>query len=141
MSRHGTWTQTWGDGDYSFRLGYMQLCSLEQFCDLGCELIAARIRSKDCRHRDVNEVIRLGLIGAGMSQGEAGDKVKRFVQHYESDEVSFFENRELAWAIIYNSLMPPKDDGLKKKKQKRATKGQSSQEEKPRSPDLSASPQ
>lgn len=111
MSRHGEVTLAWGDGDYTFRLGYGELLQLQKVCDGGPDWIAYQIRSVNCRVEYVREVMRLGLIGGGMKQNEALPKVRSFFDDQMRD---YDNNRLIAWAIIEAGLRGIDDNTLGK---------------------------
>lgn len=53
--------------------------ALERACNAGMGEILARLEQAAFRHADIRETIRLGLTGAGMSDGEATALVKEAV--------------------------------------------------------------
>lgn len=96
MSRHGAIELDWADGTFTFRLGLSEIEELERKRDLGIFTIVSRLspQVRDCRLSDISEVLRLGLIGGGLSPVEALAKVRRYV-----DERPIDENRDVAYAI------------------------------------------
>jgi hypothetical protein len=61
----------WPGGEHSFRLGIGELRAIEQKCDAGCAVVLMRLLSSQFKIDDVYQPIRLGLIGAGMSERDA----------------------------------------------------------------------
>lgn len=64
-------TIAWPAGEHSFRLGIGQLRAIEQRCDAGVAVILMRLLGQAWKIDDVVQPIRLGLIGAGMSEHDA----------------------------------------------------------------------
>lgn len=128
MSRHGDITIAWGDGEYTFRLGYGELRQIQEVCRAGPQRIADRLKPYDAKTNphgdnwfveDIRETIRIGLIGGGMDSIAALGKVTRFV-----DSRPLVENRYIAWAILMEAVVGASDEqlgkevGAKKKKAK-----------------------
>lgn len=108
MSRHGEITLPWGDGDYKFRLGYGELRQLQEACDAGAPFIGDRLRDGNYRVEYIRETIRIALIGGGLRQDEALQKIRLFCEpHLE-------ENRLVAYAIIRSALIGTDDEKLGK---------------------------
>lgn len=61
----------WRGGEHPFRLGIGELRAIEKRCDAGCFVILTRLLSSQCYIDDVVSPIRLGLVGAGMSEKDA----------------------------------------------------------------------
>lgn len=101
--RFGEVTLAWGDGNYTFRLGYGELLQLQKACDAGPDYIAYQIASVHCRVDHVRETLRLGLIGGGLKQNEALTKVQLF---FEGQMADYDNNRKIAFAIIEAGLRP-----------------------------------
>lgn len=80
MSRDAKIELTWADGDYTFRLGWGELEALEEACDAGPWVILERLFTKQCRVRDIVNVIRQGLIGGGMEPTAATKLVRTYVE-------------------------------------------------------------
>lgn len=114
VSLDGSVTLAWGDSDYRFRLGYGELGQLEEACGgIGAPVIADALRARAFRVAYVRETIRLGLIGGGLSQSDALNRVRRFVEAHEND-ADYFDNAQVAYAIIQAALSPRTADTLKK---------------------------
>lgn len=99
MSRDGRVDLDWGDGTYSFRLAIGQWAELQEKCDAGPFRILSRLQSGDWRFEDIVNVIRLGLIGGGMTPVDALKKVRAYV-----DERPPMENLLPAIGILSSSL-------------------------------------
>lgn len=70
----------WADGDYVFDIGPLgAIRELEEKCDAGAAVIFHRLASNAWKDADVRETIRVGLIGAGMSQADALKLVKTHI--------------------------------------------------------------
>ncbi|WP_421367022.1 gene transfer agent family protein [Agrobacterium tumefaciens] len=68
------------DGDYEFRLGWGELAQLQEKCDAGPWVIHDRLKHKTCRTEDVEDTLRLGLIGAGRKPEEATKLIREHVK-------------------------------------------------------------
>lgn len=68
----------WGDEERTFRLGIKQLLTLEENCRAGVSEILARLMGNRWTIKDVQEPLRLGLIGAGMDIVDAKGLVDRY---------------------------------------------------------------
>lgn len=80
MSRDGSITFAWGDGETTFRLGWGEIEKLQEACDCGPYVLLNRLHSGAWRIGDIREVIRWGLIGGGMKTGDAATQIKRYVE-------------------------------------------------------------
>jgi uncharacterized protein YoaH (UPF0181 family) len=54
-----------------FKLAWRELMKIQEACDAGPYVVLDRLVSGRWRLQDISEVIKWGLIGAGMPQGEA----------------------------------------------------------------------
>lgn len=77
MSRDASITLEWAGEDRHFRLGMAELARLQEARDEGPFMTFSRLHSANWRLEDVREVIRFGLIGGGMPEGEAARLVRR----------------------------------------------------------------
>jgi hypothetical protein len=100
MSRDGSITLAWGDGEHRFRLAIGQLRELQEKCDAGPAEIAGRLADGRWRVNDVRETVRLGLIGGGMTPGDAHHRTVRYV-----DERPWLESLPAAQAVIMAALV------------------------------------
>lgn len=80
MSRDAAIDITWADGDYRFRLAWAQLIELQEQCDAGPYVILNRLYNGQWKVGDISNVIRLGLIGGGMTPADALKKVRAYVE-------------------------------------------------------------
>jgi len=80
MSRDGRIDLDWADGAYSMRLGWGQLAELQEQCDAGPYVVLQRLHNGTWRVEDLSNVIRLGLIGGGMTPVDALKKVRLYVE-------------------------------------------------------------
>lgn len=80
MSRDALVTLEFAGEERPFRLGFAELARLQEARDEGPFMTFSRLHSANWRLEDLREVIRLGLIGGGMSEGEASRLVKREVE-------------------------------------------------------------
>jgi hypothetical protein len=106
MSKSGSIQLDWADGKHVFRLGLAQLEELEDIRGAGTGAICKRCSQGDWFAGDVREIIRLGLIGGGMSPAKAKKMVGRYV-----DQQPWGENSLLANAILWAAVTgPPIED-------------------------------
>lgn len=78
--RDASLTLDWADGTYAFRLGWAELEKLQEACDAGPYVVLQRLRTGTWRVGDVAHVVRLGLIGGGMTPVDALKKVRAYVE-------------------------------------------------------------
>lgn len=111
MSRHAAIELDWGDGTFTFRLGLGEIEELERKRDLSLFEIARRMEPvrRDARLADISEVLRLGLIGGGMTPVDALAKVRKY-----ADERPVDENRDAAYAVVMAGLMRMHSSQLEK---------------------------
>ena len=64
-------TAFFGDGDHTFALTDTQITELERICDLGIGAIYTRAIRMEFKLTDLTEIIRLSLIGGGMTPQNA----------------------------------------------------------------------
>ncbi len=100
MSRDGSITLTWGDGEHRFRLAIGQLRELQEKCNAGPAEIAGRLADGRWRINDVRETVRLGLIGGGMALGDAHKLTVRYVE-----ERPWLESVPAAQAVLMAALV------------------------------------
>lgn len=80
MSRDGSITLPFGDGDKTFRLAWGELIKLQEACDAGPFVIYRRLMVGQWKMEDIANTIRLGLIGGGMEPGKALAFVRDYVE-------------------------------------------------------------
>ncbi len=107
MSRDASISLTWGDGDFKFRLGWGELEELQEKTDAGPYVVLRRILDGSWRVQDISNVIRLGLIGGGMSPTDAIQKVRAYVERRPP-----MENVIHARAILSVALVGTADEKL-----------------------------
>ena len=107
QSGHGFVTLTWADGEYTFRLAWGAWAEIQEKCDCGPAELLDRILVKRWRANDLFEVIRLGLIGGGMSATDALIKARRYVQ-----DRPLLESVPVAIQIVTAALLGPQDDAV-----------------------------
>lgn len=109
-NRHGAVELDFADGTYTFRLALDQIDELERKRDASIFTIAQRLDPalRTARLGDITEVIRLGLIGGGMTPVDALAKVRRYV-----DERPLDESRDTAYAVTLAALMRVHGDEVK----------------------------
>ena len=61
----------WAGGEHDFRFAIGELRALEQRCDCGCAVILARLFEGKFKVDDIYEVLRLGLMGGGLTERQA----------------------------------------------------------------------
>lgn len=71
MSRDGSCTAPFNGQMMPFKLAWRELMKIQEACDAGPYVVLDRLVSGRWRLQDISEVIKWGLIGAGMPQGEA----------------------------------------------------------------------
>jgi hypothetical protein len=79
MSRSAQIELDWADGTYTFRLAWKELGLLQEACDAGPLVVLSRLQDGTWRIDDISHVLRLGLIGGGMSPAEALKKIRAYV--------------------------------------------------------------
>lgn len=96
---HGLVTTSFGDGEYDFRLTLAGLAEVEAKFDKSIFLIAAGLQMRTAKSAEISEVIRVGLIGAGMKPVDALAKVRKWV-----DERPLDESRDVALCVALAGL-------------------------------------
>lgn len=109
MSRHAEVTLDWADGTYPFRLGLGEIEELETKFDRSIFVIAAALGERVAKSTEISEVLRVGLIGAGMVPTDALAKIRRYV-----DERPLEENRDTAYAVALAGLLRVHGDEVDK---------------------------
>jgi hypothetical protein len=126
VSRDGSVTFTWADGEHRFRLAIAQLRELQEKCDAGPAFILGRLQSGRWLIDDIRETLRLGLIGGGAKPADAVKLVQRYV-----DERPLLESVQPAMAVLLAALIGAEDEPLGKQV---AAKAQGSSAESSASP-------
>jgi hypothetical protein len=108
MSRDGSITLLWPDEERTFRLRLGELRELQEKCgNRGPMTIAQALAMGTWLVDDIVQPIRLGLIGGGMTQGEAA----KIVQTHLGDG-RLKEGIMVAQAIVYAAITGPPDEKL-----------------------------
>ncbi len=119
MSRLGAVTLQFGDGEYEFRLRIKQLIELDEKCEVGPQAMLNGLLGDTWRLAHVREIIRLGLIGGGLTPKEAYDLVKRYV-----DERPLQESAQHALVILAAAVVGMPEDSVPEKSQAPAETGE-----------------
>ena len=98
-------TISWIGGQHDFVLNIGQLRALQGNCNAGPEAIFLRITTGTWLIDDLIETIRLGLIGGGMSNKEAGPLVVHLFELHGA-----LEFKPVAIEILTNALVGEEDD-------------------------------
>jgi len=67
QNRNGSVALDFGDGTYSFRLGWGDLQKLQEACDAGPFAIFNRLGDMSFKVQDIREILRLGQSAVGKS--------------------------------------------------------------------------
>lgn len=110
MSRDASITLDWADGTFTFRLAWGELRQLQESCDAGPNVILHRLQSGEWLVDDISSVIRLGLIGGGMSPVDALKKVRSYVEARPP-----LENLIIAQVVLAAAVAGAPDESVKKK--------------------------
>lgn len=124
MSRDASITLDWADGTYQFRLAWGELAKLQEACNCGPYVVLNRILDTSWRIEDISSVIRLGLIGGGLTPVEATQKVRSWVEGRPP-----MENLATARAVLMAALMGAPEEAVKKKRKRRESQSMNSQTE------------
>jgi hypothetical protein len=115
----GTVTLTFGDGEHAFRIAFGQWRELQESINkprleigeppIGPMGLLRVLLSGDAWPHDVREVIRLGLIGAGLKADRALVLVKRHVEGRP-----YFQSMATARTVLQFAMFGPPDDQVGK---------------------------
>lgn len=114
----GRATFDWGDGQHTFRLGFREICELEDKTDRGIMWLYRELERGEAKLTHISEVHRLGLIGGGMEPPAA----IKLVRAYIHERPNILANISSAKLILLPVLLEPKGDSLPKAKRRRAKK-------------------
>lgn len=107
MSRDAKIELDWADGTYTFRLGFGQLVELQEKTGCGPQFLLQRLADKRWMVQDVSEIVRIGLIGGGMTPDRALSLVRIYIQGRPP-----LENVPIAFAVLSAGLMgAPEEEG------------------------------
>ena len=93
-------TTFFGDSEHSFELTPASIRELEIKCGSGIGAIANRLFARNFAQADINETIRLALIGGGMSPKRAHELIVAYVEGR-----ALIETYELAAKILERTLL------------------------------------
>lgn len=102
---HNKVTINWVQGEHDFALNIGELRALQKNCDAGPETILTRLQMGSWFVDDIFEVLRLGLIGAGMDASDAGPLVRKAF-----DQSSAFSLKLPAHEVLAAALIGEDDD-------------------------------
>lgn len=129
MSRDGSVTLDFGDGTYTFRLGWAEWEMLDESLGCGPWYLQALLFNaattmlqkpeavKDLKPKYLSEIVRAGLIGGGMAPVQALKLVRLYVQQRPPRECF-----GLAMEVLRAGLDGPRDDVPADKKKERPAK-------------------
>lgn len=80
MSRDGSITLTWADGDYAFRLGWGEIELIQEACDAGPWTILERMQMRQCYIGDISDTLHCALIGGGTEPVKAKKLIELYVE-------------------------------------------------------------
>jgi len=111
----GTIMLAWGDGEHAFRIAFGQWHELQEAINrprlavgeppIGPMTLLRALATGDAWPSDIREVLRLGLIGAGMKSDRALVLIKRHVENKPA-----FENVPTARAVLQRAMFGPPGD-------------------------------
>ncbi len=107
MSRDASISLDWADGTYDFSLKWGELALLQEATDTGPYVIFQRLHSGAWRIQDLSNIIRLGLIGGGMTPTDALAKTRAYVEKRPP-----LESLPFAVAILSAGLLGAPDEPL-----------------------------
>lgn len=85
MSRTGRITAFFGGEEREFLLAWGEIMQLQESRDAGPGVIQIKLMTNQWHGEDVSEVIRLGLVGGGMSSVQASKLVRLYVEQCPHD--------------------------------------------------------
>lgn len=120
MSADGSITLVWGDGENKFRYSIGQFRELQEKINarrlqIGAPLIGPMtlidsLREKNVWPDDLRDILRIGLVGGGLSVAEAHRKL---VMHFDNSPPA--DNMLAAYMILLAGFIGVPEDQLKKK--------------------------
>jgi hypothetical protein len=111
MSRDGSITLIYGDGEHRFRLPIGQLVELEEKCGAGLPDIFLRLQLGKWKVNEPREILRLGLVGGGMAPADAEMVMRRY---FDPPERPKAESIPVAFAVLGVALQGVPDEPLGK---------------------------
>lgn len=107
MSRDGSITLPWADGDHTFKLAWGELILLQEATDIGAFVLLDRMSSRQCKIEEISHTMRLALIGGGKTPEEALRLVRSYVETRPPAENLMFARGILATACYGAGDEPP----------------------------------
>jgi hypothetical protein len=128
MSATGSITLVWGDGDNTFRFGIAQWRELQEKINgrrvamglnpIGPMTLLNSLRAKDAWPDDMRDVLRIGLVGAGMPIAAANRKLVRYF-----DNTPVAPHNLVAFAVLSAGLLGAPGDEISAAKKKDDRRG------------------
>jgi hypothetical protein len=101
MAANGEIGLQWGDGEHAFNVAKIkQVFELEEKAGCGVFELFERLRTNRARFSEVREIIRLGLIGAGMKADAALTFVDRYIEEWP-----LLSTHRVAFAVLGAALV------------------------------------
>lgn len=135
MSADGSLTLFWGDGEQQFRFAIGQWRELQEKVNgrrvaigapaIGPTTLLNAFRAKDAWPDDIRDVLRIGLVGGGLTPQKAHALLSHFF-----DGKPPFEHMQPAFLVLFAGLVGVPSDPVAKKKPRTRT-GPSSQSSSP----------
>jgi len=111
VSRDASLTLDWADGTYPFRLAIGELRELQEKVDCGPLVLFRRLQDGSWRVDDMAQILRLGLIGGGMTPAEALRLTRVYVEQRPP-----LENVLHAQGVLWVALAGAPDEAAVQKK-------------------------
>jgi hypothetical protein len=106
-NRDASITLPWADKNYTFHLPWDGIIELQEKLDAGPNYILTEMWQGNWKVEYISEIIRIGLIGGGLTPSEALNLVERYVKSRPP-----MENLSIAQAILAISLQgAPEEKG------------------------------
>lgn len=125
MSADGSVTLFWGDAEYKFRFAIGQFRELQEKINgrraaIGAPLIGpmtllGQLRDKDAWPDDMRDVLRIGLVGAGMPGADAHRKLVTYFDNRPMLESAITAHAVLLVGLLGDPTDKPADDVKKKR--------------------------
>ena len=96
------------DGDYLFKLPLKRLAELEDKCGAGIGAIYKRLALHEYSNTDIREIVRLGLIGGGLTGLEAAKLIERYVDDVMPRD-ALYDLAKAVFAACMHGYSPPED--------------------------------
>nr|CAD6411124.1 gene transfer agent family protein [Rhizobium sp. Q54] len=100
MSRDGSIELPFNGQRTMFKLAWRELMKIQEACDAGPYVVLDRLVSGRWRLQDISEVIKWGLIGAGMPQAEALKLVETEVEGHRPLENLVIAQKVLGAGVV-----------------------------------------